>query len=243
MSRGAHTSGRARAMTIASVMALHAGVFVVIGLNGPEEIAPVSPPPVVVELFRPPIPLPPPPLPAPPEATEPEPDPGGGAPAAPSVIRPTPQPTRPPEIVAPPTPALEQPLVIGAAPTASPTPGPGQGGQGEGTGTGIGNGDGPGSGGRPPIIVRGPSPRELLSIVPPEARAARVAGRARVNCRIRLDQRLEDCRVVDASPPGYRFEEAALRAADFFVYRPPVDAAGRAVEGQRVTIGVQFGRQ
>jgi protein TonB len=140
-------------------------------------------------------------------------------------------------------PAPEQPLVIGVAAIASPTPGQGQGGVGDGTGTGIGDGDGPGRGGTPPLIIRGASPREILSVVPQEARQARQAGRAAVNCVILADQRLDDCRIVSETPQGYRFGEAGLRAATFFRYRPPMTASGRPLDGQRVTINVQFGRQ
>lgn len=81
----------------------------------------------------------------------------------------------------------------------------GQGGEGEGTGDGIGDGDGPGRGGTPPLILKGASTAEILSIVPPEARRARQAGRASINCVIRTDERLDDCRVVSETPVGFRF--------------------------------------
>lgn len=234
-------SGATRAVALAAVVALHAGLFAAIGLSRvPREVI-VDQAPITVELFTPPLPPPPPP----PEPTlEPvTPEPGGGAPAAPSVVRPAVRPVERPELVAPPVPAPEQPLVIGVAPTASPTPGQGQGGIGDGTGSGIGDGDGPGRGGTPPLIVRGASQREILSVVPPEARQARQAGRAAVNCVILADQRLDDCRIVSETPQGYRFGEAGLRAATFFRYRPPMTASGRPLEGQRVTINVLFGRQ
>lgn len=196
-------------------------------------------PPMLVTLVRPDAPPPP-----PPPVVTPAPVAGGGAPAAPSRVHlPQKTPDRPPEIVAPPVPAPAPTLVIGVAPLATPTPGMGQGGQGQGTGEGTGDGDGPGRGGTPPIILRGATPAEVLSVVPPEARRARVPGRAAVNCVIRLDERLDDCRVVSETPAGYRFGEAGLRAAAFFRYRPPGSAAGRPLEGQRVTINVLFGRQ
>lgn len=244
MDRGSPSPDRSnavRALALAGVVALHAGLFTAIGLSQVPREAFVDQAPITVELFNPPLPPPPPP----PEPTlEPvSPDPGGGAPAAPSVVRPSAQPVERPEVVAPPVPAPEQPLVIGVAPTASPTPGQGQGGVGEGTGSGVGDGDGPGRGGTPPLIMRGASPREILSVVPPEARQARQSGRAAVNCVILVDQRLDDCRIVSETPQGYRFGEAGLRAATFFRYRPPMTASGRPLEGQRVTINVMFGRQ
>lgn len=233
-------SGAIRAVVLAGVVALHAGLFAAIGLSQvPREVIVVQAP-ITVELFTPPLPPPPPPEPTLEPVT---PEPGGGAPAAPSVVRPAARPVERPEVVAPPVRAPEQPLVIGVSPTASPTPGQGQGGIGDGTGSGVGDGDGPGRGGTPPLIVRGASQSEILSVVPPEARQARQAGRAAVNCVILADQRLDDCRIVSETPQGYRFGEAGLRAATFFRYRPPMTASGRPLEGQRVTINVLFGRQ
>lgn len=243
MDRGSRPSDRRRlfrAATVAGVVAFHAVLFAAVGLiRVPREETALQVP-ITVELFTPPLPPPPPPEPTVEPVT---PDPGGGAPAAPSIVRPSPRAVERPEIVAPPVPAPEQPLVIGVAPMASPMPGQGQGGSGEGTGSGIGDGDGPGRGGTPPLIIRGATPREILSVVPPEARQARQSGRAAVNCVILADQRLDDCRIVTETPQGYRFGEAGLRAATFFRYRPPMTSSGRPLEGQRVTINVLFGRQ
>lgn len=223
----------------ASITALHLALFALLGRVQPASVDIPAMPPVFVTLERPePIPRPTPP----PE--KPAPVAGGGAPAAPSRVHvPAKAPERPPEVVAPPKPAPVQPLVVGTAPLATPTPGPGQGGEGEGTGEGIGDGDGPGRGGSPPLILRGPTTAEILSVVPPEARRARQPGRASINCVIRVDQRLEDCRVVSETPVGFRFGEAGLRAAAFFRYRPPMTSTGRPIEGQRATITVMFGRQ
>ena len=235
---------RARGVRIGvwtSMVVVHAALFALLGLVSPTPVQNPAMPPVFVTLEPPaPVPLPPPPPPPP----DPAPVAGGGAPAAPSRVRlPIKPPERAPEIIAPPKPAPTQPLVVGVAPLATPTPGMGLGGEGEGTGDGIGDGDGPGRGGTPPLILKGASTAEILSIVPPEARRARQAGRASINCVIRVDERLDDCRVVSETPVGFRFGEAGLRAAGFFRYRPPMTASGRPIKGQRVTISVQFGRQ
>lgn len=223
----------------AAVVLAHAGLFGWLGSIGtPPDLA-FAPPPIAVDLIRPVPPVPPPPPPAPPAVES-----GGGSPTAPSRIHTPPKP-RPvtPELTAPPFQAPEPAIVVGVAPIADPSPGVGQGGQGTGSGSGVGEGDGPGSGGIGPMIVRRATQGEILSVVPPAARSARRSGRAAVNCVIRLDQRLDDCRVVSQEPAGFDFGGAALRAAAFFRYRPPLDAAGRPVEGQRVTIFVLFGRQ
>ena len=45
------------------------------------------------------------------------------------------------------------------------------------------------------------------------------------------------------SGKGFGFGQAAIRGAAFFRYRPPMNAAGRPIEGQRVTVFIQMGRQ
>ena len=59
---------------------------------------------------------------------------------------------------------------------------------------------------------------------------------------VRIDQRLDDCRIVEETPSGFGFGEQALRAMAFFRYRPPMTASGRPIEGQRVTTFVNMGR-
>ena len=234
----AMTANRRRMLgVIVGVGVLHAGTFALLAL---QRTPPSPPPPPVfdVELVRPPLPPPPPPPPPTPAPTA-----GGGAPAAPSRIH-TPPVVRPvpPEVPAPRVQAPEPALVVGVAPISSGAPGMGQGGTGAGTGAGDGDGDGPGSG-APPLILRGASQAEILPFVPPAARAARRSGRGSVSCVIRADTRLEDCRIVGETPPGFGFGEAALTIAPrYFRFRPPTGAGGRAVEGYRVTVFVQFGR-
>ena len=230
-----------KAGAVAVIALAHAGLFAAIGMGRVESIDLPSAAPIEVELFRP---LSPPPQPPPP--VEPaEVDPGGGAPAAASRVHVPPKPPEaPPELpLAPLAPAPAPTLVVGASPTASLNSGLGQGGQGTGTGSGTGEGDGPGSGSGP-IILRGASNGEILAFVPPEARRQRRAGRSAVSCIIRADTRLEGCRVVDEQPGGFGFGEAAVRIAEtHFRFRPPTTASGRPVEGFRVTVTVNFGRQ
>ncbi len=210
-------------------------------MGGPTIVELPAPTLIQLDLTPPFVPPPPPP---PPE-TPAEVQPGGGAPAAPSRVHVTP---KPPEVprelpVAPPTPAPEQPLVIGASPTVTLNTGLGQGGEGTGTGAGVGEGDGPGSGSGP-MILRGASDRDILQFVPPEARRRRVTGRSAVSCVIRADTRLEACRVVNEQPSDFGFGDAAVRIAEtHFRFRPPTTASGRAVDGFRVTVTVNFGRQ
>ncbi|MFK0299865.1 TonB family protein [Brevundimonas sp. NPDC090276] len=226
----------ATAGVAAGVGLLHLALFMVLG-----HLRPITPPtplsrPVEVELVRPsPIP----PLPAPPPS-KPAPVAGGGAPAAPSRTHlPARKPERPPELTAPPKAAPEAPLVIGVAPEAGATPGQGLGGIGTGSGSGAGAGSGPGAGDGPPRLILGPTKDQLRRLHPREAFRQRLNGSARIACRIRLDTRLEDCRVVDEAPSGRGFGEAALAASGYFRFRPPT-RDGRPVEGREITVGVEF---
>ncbi|WP_292046881.1 energy transducer TonB, partial [Brevundimonas sp. UBA5718] len=166
---------------------------------------------------------------------------GGGAPAAPSRIHtpPPPKQPRPPELPAPPKQAPVPAPVVGVAPAPSPNPGFGQGGQGAGSGSGVGPGSGLGGGSTGPRLVTGPTMGQIRANHPPAARSR--YGRAELSCLIRLDSRLDDCRVVDETPPGLGFGAAGLQVSGLFRFQPPTEN-GRPVEGQRVTVGVDFGR-
>lgn len=221
---------------VVGVSLVHLGVFAVLGRADAPVPLPEPPPTVSVFLYRPPPPPPPPPV--EPARTE-----GGGAPAAPSRVhvplKPAP---RPPEIIAPPVPAPEPALIIGAAPVAGPTPGMGQGGEGTGSGTGRGSGSGPGSGGTRWRLVAGASSAEIQRVYPLAARRARISGNVLLSCRIRLDGRLENCRVARETPAGQGFGAAALATVIHFRAAPPTEG-GRPVENAEATFGVLFGPQ
>lgn len=222
--------------SVAGVVGLaHVGLFLLLGQVQAERFAPPDPP-IVVDLVRLPPPQPEPPPPPPPTPSSAA---GGGRPSAPSVVRPvrTRPASPPPEISALRRPAPEQPLVIGVAPSLSPTPGPGQGEQGAGTGGGTGSGDGRGAGDGRFRLLRGPSMGELRRLHPPAAFRQRIGGRATLSCRIRIDTRLEACRVVDESPPGMGFGQAALEASAYFRFQPPT-RDGAPVDGHEAPITV-----
>lgn len=208
------------------------GLFLWLGqVRGPAPTPVVEPPPFEVVLYDPP------PISDQPPASET----GGGAPAAPSVIHTPPPPPkeRPREVPAPPVKAPEPAPVVGVAPAPSPQPGFGQGGQGTGSGSGVGSGSGPGSGSTGPRLVTGPTIGQIRANHPPGARSR--YGRVELSCVIRLDSRLDGCRVVQETPPGLGFGAAGLQVSGYFRFQPPTED-GRPVEGQRVTVGVDFGR-
>lgn len=195
------------------------------------EILGTQPRPFEVLLYDPPSPMSDPPS---------APETGGGAPAAPSRVHtpPPPKQPRPVETPAPPKQASEPAPVVGVAPAPSPEPGFGQGGQGSGAGSGVGSGSGPGAGSTGPRLIIGPTLAQVRAHHPREARHR--YGRAELSCRIRVDSRLEDCRVVSESPAGLGFGAAGLAVSGYFRFRPPTED-GRPMEGRRVTVGVDFG--
>lgn len=235
--RRAKSAARLAALT--GVLAGH-GVMLSLFALAHSEPPPLAEPTVVsVELVRPVTPPPP----TPPPVVEPAPEAGGGAPAAPSVVHTPPRP-RPvtPEVIAPPVKAPEQPLVVGAAPIATPTPGPGQGGEGDGRGTGTGSGDGSGSGTGCgfPRLLQGPSTRDIVRAAEERGIRARVNAMVNIRCELRADSRLENCRVLSETPAGLGFGEAAVRVATArFRFEVP-RRDGQPIARCGIPLGIQF---
>lgn len=222
-----------RVAAVIWVAVLHIGVFVFLNRTpAPGPVAVLPPPLNVILADLAPLASDPPMT---PETASSQ----GGAPAAPSRVRPTVTPDRPPEVVAPPAPAPEPTLTVGAAPDDSGRPGQGRGqGPGEGDGPGAGQGEGAG---QPPRLLTGPTISQIRALHPRVALMARRGGRGVIACRIRLDTRLEACRLVEETPPGEGFGRAALQAAPYFRFRPPAGADGAPLAGHEVTFGLDFG--
>ncbi|MBB3870694.1 energy transducer TonB [Brevundimonas mediterranea] len=195
------------------------------------EVLGTPPRPLEVVLYDPPPPI---------SLEPPAPETGGGAPAAPSRIHtpPPPKQVRPVELPAPPRPAPEPAPVVGVAPSSSPEPGFGQGGAGTGSGSGVGSGSGPGSGATGPRLITSPTLAQIRANHPRQARSR--YGRVELSCRIRLDSRLEACRVVSEDPSGVGFGAGGLAVSSYFRFQPATEN-GRPVEGQPVTVGIDFG--
>lgn len=224
----------ARVVAVALVAAAHAGGAMLLD-HWTADPMPVSERVISLELVPPAPQLQPPPPPQPISRSE-----GGGAPAAPSIVHlPPPAPSPPPpEIVAPPVPAPEQPLVLGAAEVPTASAGQGQGGTGTGSGQGHGRGRGDGAGAGP-RFVRGPTPSELRALHPREAFRKRQGGRVELECRLRSNGLLTECRVARESPAGMGFGNAALAAAQYFRFRAAV-RDGRSIDGAEIRVGVEW---
>jgi len=146
-------------------------------------------------------------------------------------------------------------LKVAPAPPAlaMPTPFLGEGeteldglGEGAGDGIGTGTGAGAGSGGASPPARRltttwAPDMRfdRLHRRYPAEARAASIAGIARLECEVQRRSRVRDCRLLGEVPAGHGFGEAALQSQP--IYRIQVrDQNGDRVYGERIILNAHF---
>lgn len=180
---------------------------------------------------------------------------GGGSPApappkqlqVPAHKAPDPVPvtvTPPPPTPPPPTPTLTAPIITPNATvfqaTGSSTvslAGPSGGGRGTGLGSGTGSGVGPGTGGgfgggafRPgngitnPVPIRSPAPNFTA-----EAMRAKIQGEVVIEAVVLADGTIGDARVVTSLDRVYGLDEAALRTAKQWLFRPAVDREGKPV--------------
>lgn len=162
----------------------------------------------------------------------------------------------PETLAAPPVPAPPEPLVTFAAGPELAPPVPGlvttsagtagaeggaAGGSGNGRGGGVGSGDGPGAGsgrgGSGAVLIRGPAGATITRDVSPASLASLPGPFAVLRCEIRLNQKLDRCRVLREHPEGSGAGQAALARAEEFRFRPPA-RAGRFRDRHRVTVGI-----
>jgi protein TonB len=90
-----------------------------------------------------------------------------------------------------------------------------------------------------PRLREGPSDAAIYMAYPLRAAANRLAGVVRVNCAVRVNARLHDCRVISETPAGEGFGAHALDLTDLAVV-DPLKCDGRAVEGARVILPIRF---
>jgi len=226
-----NVEGRRRFAIGAVVAAAHVGALIWLGVSVVPVLPEVTTQALDVVLMR-----------APPRpAEEPSPVSAGGMPAAPSTVHAPPE-ARPEavELTAPIEPAPLQPLVLGFAPLTSPVPSTGDGGVGTGSGGGVGAGEGPGvGGGSGAVLITGPTGAVMTRDV--EQAALIRAGYPHVimRCQIRLNQRLENCRVIGEHPRPSGHRQAALQRVREFRFRPP-QRLGRPLDRRLVVVGIAF---
>ena len=82
-------------------------------------------------------------------------------------------------------------------------------------------------------------PGDLRPVWPNAAYQDRRGGKAILDCRVGVDTRLHDCRVLAEGPAGYGFGRAALQVVDQLRASPRM-VDGVAVEGGRLRLPVVF---
>lgn len=228
-SMAVNVEGRRRFAIGAAVTALHVGVLIWLGISVVPVLPQVTMRAIDVALKRPP---------ARPNPDSDSPSSGGGAASAPSTVHLAPEPRlEAVELTAPVEPAPLQPLVLGVAPIVSPSA---SSGAETGVGDGIGAGEGPGAGGgSAAVLIAGPAGAIITRDV--ESASLIRADRSHVvlRCRIRLNQRLDGCRIVGEHPRPSGHRQAALWRAREFRFRPEM-RAGRAVDGGPIVVAIAF---
>ncbi len=71
-----------------------------------------------------------------------------------------------------------------------------------------------------PNVLEGPSAELMAKLYPKGAQATGKSGRAVIDCEVNVDGSAGQCAVVEESPPGAGFGEAALEASSHFRFRP-----------------------
>lgn len=224
-----NVGSRRRLAIGAAVTALHVGLLIWLGISVVPVLPEVTTRAFDVVLMRPP---------ARPNPDADSPISGGGAASAPSTVHLAPEPRlEAVELTAPVEPAPLQPLVLGVAPIVSPSA---SSGAGTGVGDGIGAGEGPGAGGgSAAVLIAGPAGAVITREVEPASLVRADRSHVVLRCRIRLNQRLEGCRIIGEHPRPSGHRQAALRRAREFRFRPEM-RSGRPVDGRPIVVAIAF---
>jgi len=90
-----------------------------------------------------------------------------------------------------------------------------------------------------PDWVRKPNAEEFARYYPEQAQRKHEGGRATFECKVAVDGSLVDCKVLEESPQGDGFGEAALKVAALFKMRP-LTKDGVPVPGGTVRVPIRF---
>lgn len=83
------------------------------------------------------------------------------------------------------------------------------------------------------------NPGNPLRFYPKQAQDLSVEGAATISCVVDADGRLQDCKVLDETPAGYGFGDAALRMKVLFRMKP-LSRSGQPVDGGVVRVPIRF---
>lgn len=90
-----------------------------------------------------------------------------------------------------------------------------------------------------PQWLRRPTGGDLARVYPPAAVKRGLSGRATISCRVSASGELNECEVIEESPPEYGFGEAALKLVPEFRMTKEI-RTGQSVEGGTVRIPIRF---
>ena len=90
-----------------------------------------------------------------------------------------------------------------------------------------------------PQWIRRPSGGDFANFYPPDSLRAGVDGHSSMECMVKNDGTLTDCRVISETPPGMGFGMAELRLASRFKMRPKT-SDGHSVFGAKVVIPITW---
>ena len=90
-----------------------------------------------------------------------------------------------------------------------------------------------------PAWTRKPTGLAVHRVFPDRAMYLAIPGRAVVECRVRLDETLEGCRIVEETPAGMGFGAAVLRMTSEF-RMSPLRHDGVAVDGAVIKVPITF---
>jgi TonB family protein len=86
--------------------------------------------------------------------------------------------------------------------------------------------------------LKTPNGDDMLEVYPSKAFANGLAGQATLVCQVDASGSLKDCFVIDESPAGYGFGDAALKLSSKFRLKPPF--RNGVPVGGRMTIPIRF---
>jgi len=90
-----------------------------------------------------------------------------------------------------------------------------------------------------PSLVTAPTARQFAAAYPPAARATSVSGRAVMQCDVSIKGLLRNCVVVEETPAGFGFGQAALGLAPKFRMNP-MTIDGKPTDTGHIRIPLEF---
>jgi TonB family protein len=98
----------------------------------------------------------------------------------------------------------------------------------------------------PPVVTNpdwsqavGPGAADLMGVYPGQARRKGLSGTAKIGCAVTVEGKLDQCVVLEETPPNQGFGQAALRLSPYFRFQPRL-VDGVPTGGATVVIPIRF---